>query len=125
MSDGTSTGLSRNVAGLLCYLLWWFSGLTMSFIETDRFVRFHAMQSIFTFGGISLIMAFIYLMRSLLWAFFFRTGGIILVHNLLGILNNLILIAALVLWVILMVKAYQDETYRLPYVGQIAEKQLQ
>ena len=52
----TSTGLSENVAGLLCYVLGWISGLVFVLIEQEnKFVRFHAVQSIVTFGGITVI----------------------------------------------------------------------
>ena len=40
-----STGLKSNVAGLLCYLLFWVTGLEFLFVENkDKFVRFHAIQ---------------------------------------------------------------------------------
>ena len=51
--DKTSTGLSENVAGLLCYLLWWISGIIFILIEPkNRFVRFHAMQSLIALGSL-------------------------------------------------------------------------
>ena len=49
--DKTSTGLAENVAGLLCYVLGWISGLIFILIEPEnKFVRFHAIQSIFVFS---------------------------------------------------------------------------
>ena len=49
--EKTSMGLDENVAGLLCYVLWWVSGLAIFLLETEnKFVRFHAMQSIVVFG---------------------------------------------------------------------------
>jgi hypothetical protein len=46
-----STGLEPNVAGLLCYLVGWITGLVFILIEKEnQFVRFHAMQSIIIFG---------------------------------------------------------------------------
>ena len=54
--EKTSTGLSENVAGLLCYVLGWISGIVFILIEQEnKFVRFHAMQSIATFGAITII----------------------------------------------------------------------
>ena len=45
--EKTSTGLDENVAGLLCYILGWITGIVFLVIEPDnKFVRFHALQSI-------------------------------------------------------------------------------
>ncbi|MBI2851626.1 MAG: hypothetical protein HYX84_00770 [Chloroflexi bacterium] len=49
----TSTGLDENIAGLLCYVGWWVSGVVFMIIEPDnRFIRFHAIQSIIVFRAI-------------------------------------------------------------------------
>ena len=49
--EKTSTGLDENVAGLLCYVLGWISGIVFLLIEPEnKFVRFHAIQSIIVFG---------------------------------------------------------------------------
>jgi uncharacterized membrane protein len=104
----TSTGLEENVAGLLCYLLGFITGILFFIIEKENsFVRFHAMQSIITFGAIfvlSIVLGFIPIIG---W-----------------ILALLFPFVALALWIILMVKAYQGERYKLPIVGDIAEKQV-
>ena len=53
--EKSSTGLAENVAGLLCYVLGWVSGLVFILIEKEnRFVRFHAIQSIYVFGVITI-----------------------------------------------------------------------
>jgi uncharacterized membrane protein len=94
----SSTGLEENVAGLLCYLVGWISGLVFFLIEKDsQFVKFHAMQSIITFGACA-ILAFIPVVQ---W--------------FIGIL-------ALVLWILLMIKAYKGEKFKLPVIGDLAEK---
>ena len=50
----TSTGIQPNVAALLSYLLGWVTGLIFFLIEKDnKFVRFHAMQSIIVFGALT------------------------------------------------------------------------
>ena len=54
--DKSSTGLEANVAGLLCYVLGWISGLVFVLIEQEsKFVRYHAMQSIYIFGTITVV----------------------------------------------------------------------
>jgi len=53
--EGGSTGLAENVAGLLCYLFGWLTGLIFLLIDKRPFVRFHAAQSIVVFGGLQII----------------------------------------------------------------------
>ena len=51
----TSTGLEENIAGLLCYVLGWISGLIFLLVETEnKFVRYHAVQSIIVFGTLNI-----------------------------------------------------------------------
>ncbi len=51
---GSTTGLEPNVAGLLCYLGAWITGIIFLVIEQkSKFVRFHALQSIVTFGALT------------------------------------------------------------------------
>ena len=105
----TSSGINQNVAGLLCYLAGWITGLIFFLIEKEnRFVRFHAMQSIITFGGLSA------LSMVLTWIPFFGWFIVVSVIPLVG----------LVLWIVLMVKAYQGELFKLPIIGDIAEKNI-
>jgi len=102
----TSSGLEENVAGLLCYVLGWVSGLVFILIEKEnKLVRFHAMQSIIVFGALTIV-SFIFGLIPVIGGFI---GGIV---GLLG----------LVLWIVLMVKAYQGTKYKLPLSGDLAEK---
>ncbi len=104
----TSTGLGENVAGLLCYVVGWITGVIFIIIEKDnKFVRFHAMQSIIVFGILTVARILLGWIPFIGWIF-----GIII-----GIL-------AFILWIILMVKAYQGEKYKLPWAGSFAEKQV-
>ena len=110
--EKTSTGLEANVAGLLCYVLGWVSGLVFILIEKEnKFVRFHAVQSIVTFGSITVV--------SVVFAILAIIPYIGLVF---GIISWIIGLLAFVLWIVLMVKAYQGATYKLPWAGNIAEK---
>ena len=98
----TSTGMEENVAGLLCYVVGWITGLVFFLIEKEnKFVRFHALQSIVVFGILSVAS---------------------LVLSWIPILNFIIGILILVLWIILMIKAYQGQMYKLPWAGNFAEK---
>ncbi|MDP2971474.1 MAG: DUF4870 domain-containing protein [Deltaproteobacteria bacterium] len=103
--EKSSTGLDENVAGFLCYLLGFISGIVFLVVEKKSgFVRFHAMQSTITFLGlfvISIVIGFI---------------------PIIGLLVYPIWILSLVVWLILMVKALQGERYSLPIVGKMAEE---
>ena len=104
----TSTGMNQNVAGLLCYLAGWITGLIFFLIEKEnRFVRFHAMQSIMTFGGLTVLFMICAYIPIIGW----------MLMPLLGILQ-------LILWVVLMVKAYQGQLFKLPVLGDMAEKNI-
>lgn len=105
MSEKSSTGLEENMAGLLCYVLGWITGLVFFLLEKESStVKFHAMQSIILFGGLHIVC-------------------IILVITVVGgLLVPLLSLAGLILWIILMIKAFQGEKYKLPVVGDLAEK---
>src|ERR1700689_1300802 len=62
----SQTGMSENVAGLLCYLLGWVTGLIFYLIDKRPFVRFHAAQSIVVFGGLHIL--------NIVIGIFFRTS---------------------------------------------------
>lgn len=111
-----SSGMAENVAGLLCYVLGWITGLIFFFIDKRPFVRFHAAQSIVVFGGLQLINI---ILRQLFIASFWAGGfGAMSVGGLLIMLVNLL---TLVLWIVLMIKAYQHQRYEVPVAAGIAE----
>jgi uncharacterized membrane protein len=117
---GAQTGLQKNVAALLSYIAGWITGLIFFFIEKDKFVRFHAMQSILTFGALSVLQILISIISVAAAASF--TGGGFAVFSILSILSTIIWIGTLGLWILLMVKAYQNQWFKLPVVGDMAEK---
>jgi len=104
----TSSGLDENVAGLLCYVFGIVTGVIFMLIEKEnRFVRFHALQSIFVSAAIIVLNIAVNLVP------------------LLGMLISFLLsAAAFILWIVLMVKAYQGQMFKLPIIGDMAEKQL-
>jgi uncharacterized membrane protein len=106
--EKSSTGLDANVAGLLTYLLGFVTGIVFLVIEKDsKFVRFHALQSTLLFGGLFVLHWFIAVAAPLVGVLF---------------LSPLIALATFILWIILMIKAYQGEKFKLPVVGDIAEQ---
>ncbi len=102
----TSTGLQPNVAALLAYLAGWITGLIFYLIEKEnKFVRFHAMQSIVVFGAFTVLTIVLTFIPVIGWA-----------------LLPIAYLVELALWVICMFKAYKNETFKLPIAGDIAEK---
>jgi uncharacterized membrane protein len=103
--EKSSTGLDENVAGFLCYLFGFITGIVFLVVEKEsRFVKFHAMQSTITFLGLFIISMII--------------GWI----PIIGLLVYPIWILSLILWLFLMVKALRGERYSLPIVGKMAEE---
>jgi uncharacterized membrane protein len=102
----SSTGLPENIAGLLCYLLGWVSGLIFYLLEKQSdFVKYHATQSVIVFGTLTLASI--------------ALGTVPFIGGLLAPLLSLL---ALALWIILMIKAFQHTRYKLPWAGDLAEK---
>jgi uncharacterized membrane protein len=103
----TSTGLKENVAGVLCYVLGWITGIVFLIIEpNNKVVRFHAFQSIIVFVIITIV--------SIILAPIPGWVG--------NVLSAIVSAIGFVLWVFLMVMAAQDRKYKLPWAGDLAEK---
>jgi uncharacterized membrane protein len=103
----SSTGLSANTAGLLCYVAGWITGIVFVVLEKkSTFVKFHAWQSIMTFGVLTV--------AELILAWIPFVGWILSI--LIGILM-------FVLWIILMIQAGTGKMWKVPLAGDWAEKQ--
>jgi uncharacterized membrane protein len=119
----SSTGLSANVAGLLCYVALWVTGIVFVVWEKkSKFVKFHAWQSIITFGV--LFVAWLILSRMLIdigsgnWLY----PNLGLIHA--GIAFGWIIgLGTLALAIILIIQAYQGKMWKVPWAGNWAEKQ--
>ncbi len=99
---------NANLMAAASYLLGFVTGIVFLLIEKQsKFVRFHAMQSTILFGGIFVLNL--------------ALGFIPILGWLVGLLLSLV---AFILWIILMWKAFQGEMYKVPWVGELAEKQL-
>ena len=109
----TSEGLAENVAGLLCYLAGWITGIIFLLIDKRPWVRFQAAQSIAVFGGLTIVQIALSVMSS--------TIGGLLGFGLMSMLGLLIVLITFVLWILLMVKAYKHEIFKVPIAAGIAE----
>ena len=116
----TTTGMQPNVAALLSYVLGFLTGLVFFLIEKEnKFVRFHAIQSMIVFGAMFVLQIAV----GMLFAMFamMRLGFMMPAFSFI---TGLLYLASVILWVVLMVKAYQGEMFKLPIAGDIAEKQV-
>lgn len=100
----TGLGLPKNTTAALAYVLGWLSGLVVFLVEKeDKDIRYHALQSIVTFG-------------------FFNVLAMVPIFGWL--MSPLIFIVSLITWIYCIVKAYQGEKVKLPVVGDFVEKQI-
>jgi uncharacterized membrane protein len=108
--EKTSMNMEENIAGALCYVLGWITGIIFYILEKEnKTVRFHALQSIIVFLPLTIIVGIL--------------QGILLFIPFIGwAISGLIGLLMFILWLILMLKAYQGEKFKLPIVGDIAEK---
>lgn len=104
----TASGLDENLAGVLAYPLGFITGIIFLIIEKEnRFVKFHAIQSI---------------ILSLSWILLSFIVG--LVPFIGWIISILLTPVYIVIIIFIALKAYKHEMYKFPIVGDIAEKQL-
>ena len=104
------TGLDPKVSSLLAYLLGIVGGIIFYAISKDSYTRFHAMQSILLSVAIVIIYAIFTVIAFIpfLW--------------IIGWIGYLVYLGILAIWILMMVKAYQGEKYKLPIIGDMAEK---
>ena len=112
--SATGGTMAPNVAGALAYLLTFITGilfLVLAPYNQDKFVRFHAFQAIFLFAAWIVV----WIVEMVLM--------VILPWGLMTMVSMLVSLGFLALWIVLMVKAYQGERFKLPVLGDLAEKQ--
>ena len=116
-SGTTSTGVEPRLAALLCYGAWWVSGLIFLIIEQQhRAVRFHAAQSLVVFGGLSLLILVLTI----------ASLGMLAVSSAafqaVRLLVYLVWFAAVALWLVLMIKTLNGDSWRVPIASDLAER---
>jgi uncharacterized membrane protein len=112
--------MTSNVAGALAYLAGLVTGIIFLVLEPykrDPFVRFHAFQSIFL--NVALII-FGIVWSNIITMMVFSIGFL---FGLFGLIGTLVYLAFFIFWLFLMYKAYNNETYKIPIIGDIAAKQ--
>ena len=112
MAPAGTSGLQENVAGLLCYLLGWLTGIIFLLIDKRPFVRFHASQSIVVFGALFII-------RMILSFGILGTG--LYGFGLWSMISMLVSLITLVAWIVLMIMAYQGKMFEVPIAAPLAK----
>ena len=118
--SAASTGLTSNAAGALAYFTFIpaIIFLVVDPYKNDKFVRFHSFQSIF--------FAVVWVAFHIVWMILTGILGILtlgFLGLLMGMLGLVIFLIFFAFWIFLMYKAYQNETYRAPIIGDLAAKQ--
>jgi len=114
----SSTGLSANVAGLLCYVAGWITGIIFIVLEKKSiFVKFHAWQSIMTFGVLTVIQIILSIIGA---ATFIFSPGWWFIH----VLGIIVWVITGILWIILIIQAGTGKMWKVPLAGDWAEKQI-
>jgi len=113
------TGLTPNVGGALSYVFGLITGVIFLLLEKDQFVRFHAFQSVL----LSVAWIALWIALSILSAIlgFIPVLGAILAFIIILILSLGLGLGGFVLWIVLIIKAYQGQRWKLPYIGDMAE----
>ncbi len=122
----SSTNLKPNTAGLLCYLGGWVTGIVFLIIERkNRIVRFHAMQSLVTFGILHIVIAIASTVRSWVtvtvpgWDWLFYPQWVAA-----NVVFGVFVAISIVLWIALMYQTYHGRLLRLSLFGDLAHKLL-
>jgi uncharacterized membrane protein len=121
----SSTGLDENIAALLSYVFGWVSGLIFFLMEKDsRLVRFHAMQSILLNAAALVVGIVLWIAWAILAIIFSQVSDVLagLVSFVLGLLILVFYIGLLIAVVFCLIKAYQKQYFKLPVIGNFAEK---
>ena len=107
------TGLHEYMAGCLCYVLGWITGILFLFIDKRPFVRFHAAQSTVLFGILNILR----IVLTFGW-FGLHYYGFFSAYALASLLLSAITVIA---WLVLMITAFQGKRLEVPIIAGIAK----
>ena len=111
------TGLAPNIASLLCYICTPITGIIFLLIEKENNdVKFHSWQSL-VFG---LAYIAVVIMLEILAAILGMIASVLGI--IIGFFIPIVMLAAFIVWIVCMVKAYQGERWRIPVIGDFAAK---
>jgi len=121
-TERSSTGLDANIAAALSYLFGLISGVIFFAMETEsRFVKFHAMQSMLA----SVAAMILWIVFMVVWTVLVRIPFLGVLAAIVGFLGWAVLaLGLLAVWLFCMFKAFQGDRFKLPFIGEVAEKQV-
>jgi len=102
----SETGLNKETAAALSYVLGPLTGVLFFLIEKDPYVRFHAMQSIVVFGVLMILQSLF-------------AATVVLIQ-----LAPLVVLLEFGLWLVLIYKAWQGEKWSVPVLGELSQQLL-
>lgn len=114
ISKKTSLGLGENIEGALCYSFGFVTGIIFLFLEDEnKFVKFHAIQSIIVFLPLFIIYIAI---------IFLPMVGLLMNMMSWPIIIPILSLIIVIFWLFMMYKAFVGEIYKLPIIGDFAER---
>jgi uncharacterized membrane protein len=112
----TTTGLDVRLASVLCYSVWWVTGGLFLLLERQhRTVRFHAAQSLVLFGSVSALLVALGAVSVLALVVSGQT------YQMVRFLADLLWAGAAILWLVLVLRAWRGEVWRVPLVAALAD----
>ena len=115
-SSATTTGLDSRLASVLCYSVWWVTGGLFLLLERQhRTVRFHAAQSLVLFGSVSVLLVALGAVSALALVVSSQT------YQGVRFLADLLWAGAAILWLVLVLRAWRGEAWRVPLVAALAD----
>lgn len=124
-SGKSALGLDANVAAGLCYLPVCTINLIMSIIviatdKTNKLARFHAFQSLLLLGASLVAGVPLYILMFILLMINSTITSIL--SGLVGLILGVVGLALFVFLILAMIKAFQGQIYKIPFIGDMAEK---
>jgi uncharacterized membrane protein len=112
----TTTGLDVRLASVLCYSVWWVTGGLFLLLERQhRTVRFHAAQSLVLFGSVSALLVALGAVSALALVVSGQS------YQLVRFLADLLWAGAAIVWLVLVLRAWRGEVWRVPLVAALAD----
>jgi uncharacterized membrane protein len=117
VTSSSTTGIDERLASVLCYSAWWITGVVFLVLERQHHtVRFHAAQSLVLFGALSLLLVGLGAFSAL--ALMVSSQA----YQAARALADVTWIGAAGLWLVLVVRAWRGETWRVPLVATLADR---
>jgi uncharacterized membrane protein len=118
----TTLNIGANTAAGGSYLIWWVTGFLIYFNErNNRFVRFHALQSIILTGMLTILAVFAALFATVMQDLTAATHQVI--FSQVGVCGAILLVLGIAfVWLWAMVAAWTGNYLRLPVIGSYAER---